>query len=81
MQHAALALPAAVACASTAAYDLSYGPAARPFLEWARSTGCAAAFDGLGMLVETAAASFERWHGVRPDTSGTLQKLSADTRP
>jgi shikimate dehydrogenase len=81
VQHAALALPAAVAHASTIAYDLSYGAAARPFLDWAKGAGCAAAFDGLGMLVETAAASFAHWHGVRPDVDAVFGKINADSRP
>jgi shikimate dehydrogenase len=75
VQHAALQLPAALASARTVAYDLSYGPAARGFVAWAQQAGCAAAFDGLGMLVETAAASFARWHGVRPDTDAALRAV------
>lgn len=80
VQHAALALPPSLAQARTAAYDLSYGPAAQPFIDWARRAGCASAFDGLGMLVETAAASFERWHGVRPDADAALAEISAGNR-
>lgn len=80
VRHAALALPPSLAHARTAAYDLSYGPSARPFIDWARRAGCASAFDGLGMLVETAAASFERWHGMRPDTEAALNELNADNR-
>jgi shikimate dehydrogenase len=76
VQHAALTLPRSLVRAHTFAYDLSYGPAAEPFVEWARAAGCAAAFDGLGMLVETAAASFERWHGVRPDVEAALRALA-----
>lgn len=75
VQHASVVLPAALARAETVAYDLSYGPAARPFVEWAKAAGCALARDGLGMLAETAAASFERWHGVRPDTDAALDAL------
>jgi shikimate dehydrogenase len=75
VQHAALALPSSLAHARTAAYDLSYGPAAQAFIAWARRAGCASASDGLGMLVETAAASFERWHGVRPDADAALRSL------
>jgi shikimate dehydrogenase len=71
----ALALPRSLVHARTFAYDLSYGPAARPFVEWAEDSGCAAA-DGLGMLVGTAAASFERWHGVRPDVDAALRDLT-----
>ncbi|HKU79178.1 MAG TPA: shikimate dehydrogenase [Rhodanobacteraceae bacterium] len=80
VQHAALALPPSLARASAAAYDLSYGPAAQPFIHWARRAGCASAFDGLGMLVETAAASFERWHGVRPGVDAALATISAGNR-
>lgn len=81
VQHAALVLPSSLAHPRAVAYDLSYGPAARPFVEWAQRTGCAAASDGLGMLVETAAESFERWHGMRPDADAALQAISAGNRP
>jgi shikimate dehydrogenase len=70
-----LALPPELVDANTASYDLAYGPAARPFVDWAKAAGCAGAFDGLGMLVETAAASFARWHGVRPDVEAALRVL------
>lgn len=70
-----VALPRTIAHAETVAYDLSYGEAARQFLEWADAAGCARACDGLGMLVETAAASFHRWHGVQPDTDAALDTL------
>ncbi len=81
VQHAALPLPPSLVQASTAAYDLSYGPAARPFVGWATRAGCADAFDGLGMLVETAAASFDRCHRVRPDVAAALAKITEDNRP
>lgn len=75
VQHAALVLPRSLVQTHTFAYDLSYGAAAQPFVAWAEQAGCAAAADGLGMLVETAAASFERWHGVRPDTAAALRAM------
>ena len=59
------------------AYDLSYGPAARAFLDWASARGASAVSDGLGMLVEQAAESFLVWRGVRPDTSAVLDALRA----
>lgn len=74
VKHATLALPSSLAHPRAFAYDLSYGKAARAFGEWAKGAG-ATACDGLGMLVETAAASFERWHGVRPDTVTALHEL------
>lgn len=75
LQRAELALPASLVTARTFAYDLSYGPAAQSFIAWARAAGCRAASDGLGMLVATAAASFQRWHGVLPDAVGALRTL------
>lgn len=75
VRHESFDLPSPLVRAETFAYDLSYGPAAVPFLDWAHRAGSIRAFDGLGMLVETAAASFERWHGVHPDTASALRKL------
>lgn len=62
------ALPGKLMGSKTVAYDLSYGGAAQPFLAWARITGAARGIDGLGMLVEQAAASFAIWHGRTPFT-------------
>ncbi len=62
------ALPGTLIGEDTVAYDLSYGAAARPFLDWARASSTARTIDGLGMLVEQAAASFTIWHGYRPVT-------------
>ena len=70
-----LALPATLVSARSHAYDLSYGAAARSFVAWAQQAGCLAASDGLGMLVETVAASFTRWHGARPDVEAALDAL------
>ncbi|HEU5296790.1 MAG TPA: shikimate dehydrogenase [Burkholderiaceae bacterium] len=58
----------------TLAIDLMYGPAAQPFLDWARSHG-ARGRDGLGMLVEQAAEAFFVWRGVRPHTPPVLHAL------
>lgn len=56
--------------------DLMYGPAAEPFLAWAREHG-AQVRDGLGMLVEQAAEAFFVWRGVRPETASVLAELRA----
>ena len=71
----AMQLPATLISSSTVAYDLAYGEAARPFLEWAHAVGAARTLDGLGMLIETAADSFEHWHGMRPETDAMLRAL------
>jgi len=71
-------LPMSMVGRRTAAVDLSYGEAAIPFLAWARAHDCHDAIDGLGMLVEQAAESFELWHGVRPDTDAVYAQLRAE---
>ena len=70
-----LELPFAIVGNRALCYDLSYGKAATDFLAWARTAGARYAFDGLGMLVETAADAFELWHGRRPDTDPVYADL------
>jgi shikimate dehydrogenase len=72
-----LALPFSLAAPRFDAVDLSYGEAAIPFLAWARAARAVNALDGLGMLVEQAADSFEIWHRRRPDTEPVYQELRA----
>ena len=56
-------------------YDLAYQRDGHtPFLAQI-SNQASACSDGLGMLVEQAAAAFEIWHGVKPDTAPVLQRL------
>jgi shikimate dehydrogenase len=68
-------LPMSLAGHRTLAVDLGYADAAFPFLAWARAAGCRDVVDGLGMLVEQAAESFQLWHGVRPDTDPVYAAL------
>lgn len=68
-------LPPGVLAKGGACYDLSYGKAAEPFCAWARQQNASLVSDGLGMLVEQAATSFELWRGKRPQTAGVLAKL------
>ncbi|GHH53488.1 shikimate dehydrogenase [[Pseudomonas] boreopolis] len=72
---AAFSLPLSLVNSMTTAVDLNYGDAAIAFLAWARAARCRNSVDGLGMLVEQAAESFERWHGVRPDTAPVYAAL------
>ena len=55
-------------------YDLNYGDAAEPLRLACASLGLAYS-DGLGMLVEQAALSFELWTGRRPDPAAVLAEL------
>ncbi|MFW5431917.1 MAG: shikimate dehydrogenase [Methylophilaceae bacterium] len=55
------------------AYDMMYGRET-PFMALARAKGVNVA-DGLGMLVEQAAAAFMLWRGVRPDSNAVIEKM------
>ncbi len=61
--------------ADTVCYDLSYAKEDTPFVALAKSLGCANCHDGLGMLVEQAAAAFELWRGVRPLTQPVIEAI------
>ncbi|MCQ2032127.1 shikimate dehydrogenase [Stutzerimonas zhaodongensis] len=63
-----------VRAGATFCYDMMYGAERTPFCAWAEGLG-ALARDGLGMLVEQAAAAFELWRGVRPESAGVLAQL------
>jgi shikimate dehydrogenase len=71
-------LPAGLFAQGGFAYDLNYGKAAQPFLDWAKTEGAAGSSDGLGMLVEQAAEAFLLWRGVRPETAQVLRQLRAE---
>jgi shikimate dehydrogenase len=57
-------------------YDLNYGHAATPLQAWCEAAGLRFV-DGLGMLVEQAAASFEAWTGNHPERQGLIAALRA----
>ncbi len=65
--------------AGTVCYDMMYSletPTA--FVAWADRLGAARACDGLGMLVEQAAAAFSLWRGVEPDGAGVIAMLRGE---
>jgi shikimate dehydrogenase len=57
------------------AYDLVYAAEPTPFMQLAHTGGAKQVADGLGMLIEQAAESFELWRGVRPDTRQVYREL------
>ncbi len=59
-------LPATLARSLAWGYDLVYAHGGTPFTKWLQEQGVESAYDGIGMLVEQAAASFYLWHGYRP---------------
>ena len=55
-------------------YDLMYG-AQTPFMDWAKANNAKMIVDGLGMLVEQAAAAFKFWTGKQPNTQEVIKNL------
>ena len=80
LKGAPVPVAAAVLAPGALALDMMYGPAADTFLQWAAAAS-ARGRDGLGMLVEQAAAAFELWRGVRPETASVLAALRERLRP
>jgi len=74
-------LPASIVAEGATAYDMLYGAEPTPFLRWASAHGAFRSRDGLGMLVEQGAASFELWRRIRPSTEPVIEALRHDTRP
>lgn len=57
------------------AYDMSYKNNTTSFNQWIESNTRAKTIDGLGMLVEQAAESFNIWHKQMPDTKALRSLL------
>ena len=70
-----LDLPSGLINYRTRCYDMMYGDKAMVFSRWALTQGAATVNDGLGMLVEQAAAAFYLWHSIYPDTAKVLIDL------
>jgi len=74
-------LPKTIFNKDTCCYDMVYGVGDTAFQTWAKQHGAAQAYDGLGMLVEQAAASFFIWRGIKPDTVEVTAHLRSELQP
>ena len=71
-------LPEGLLTNSSRCYDMMYSAQTTVFNAWALKQGVAHADDGLGMLVEQAAQSFNLWRGVLPPTAQVLSSLRSE---
>jgi len=55
-------------------YDMLYANEDTPFVTWGKQHGVSS-YDGLGMLVEQAAAAFHIWRQQLPDTAQVITQL------
>lgn len=70
-----LALPPSLLTERSCCYEMVYGSEPTPFMRWAAHHAAWAVADGSGMLVEQAAESYFRWHGVRPETAPVIRRV------
>lgn len=68
-------LPTKLSTDDCCCYDLVYRDGGTPFIRAVAASGCRQTADGMGMLVEQAAASFERWLGKAPTTKQLIASL------
>ncbi|WP_286240672.1 shikimate dehydrogenase [Neptuniibacter halophilus] len=68
-------LPAGILAENAWCYDMMYSAEPTAFCQWAQQNGAVKALDGLGMLVEQAAQSFQIWRGVEPDSGAVIRAI------
>jgi shikimate dehydrogenase len=68
-------LPENLFAQDSLAYDLMYSAQPTVYMEWAAGQGAARVADGLGMLVEQAAESFDVWFDRQPETAPVIDTL------
>jgi len=61
-------------------YDINYSNNTTSFLRWCESCGTDQTHDGIGMLVEQAAAAFAIWRDKTPETRKSIAELKEANR-
>ena len=60
---------------SSISYDLFYSKTKTKFQLWSKDNGADKAYDGLGMLIQQAALSYDIWNNFKPNTKEIASKL------
>jgi shikimate dehydrogenase len=60
---------------SSISYDLFYSKSITGFQAWSKANGAKETHNGLGMLIEQAALSYNIWNSFKPKTKGLGKAL------
>ena len=75
MTNAEIPFPESIINSTTISYDLFYSRKQTRFQEWSLNRGASQALDGIGMLINQAALSYEIWNKFSPDTERVEQLI------
>ncbi len=75
LQNAKLPIPKNIIHKDICCYDMVYAKELTSFLKWCQQHGAEKIYDGMGMLVEQAASTFQLWRGIKPETQHILKQL------
>lgn len=75
LQNIDLPLPATIFSNLALSYDMLYSHESTRFMRWSTAAGAKFVTDGLGMLIEQGAVSFNIWRGIMPDTVDILRSF------
>jgi len=70
-----ISFPTNIFSASSISYDLFYSKTITSFQSWSKSNGALETYDGLGMLIEQAALSYDIWNNFKPSTKQIADRL------
>ena len=75
MTNAEILFPESIINSTTISYDLFYSRKQTRFQDWSLNRGASQALDGIGMLINQAALSYEIWNKFSPDTERVEQLI------
>jgi len=75
MTNSEIPFPESIINNNTISYDLFYSRKQTRFQEWSLNKGASQALDGIGMLINQAALSYEIWNKFSPDTERVEQLI------
>ncbi len=80
MNNDVVNLPSNIFNNDSVAYDLFYSSGKTKFEDWAKCHGAYKTINGIGMLIEQAALSYNIWNNHMPSTSGIKTKLGYESK-